>query len=138
MYTVEIRRECYTAFLSGKSLKTIAVEKRIGLRTIESWSIQEGWVNKRAEVWEQTRKQISENHTLGLVQNDLIISEALYKLLRQAIDELQLYYNGKIPKKAMRFKLKDLVAFANAFAVGSAADSRSSFYTSLKKRLPAE
>lgn len=101
--TVEIKNQCYTAFLRGASLASIAAEMggKPSRRTLERWSKAEGWMAQRRQLFSERLEAEREKLLSGAPAKDQSMEGQLNQLIAEAVAQYQLFLRGKIPAKAL-------------------------------------
>ena len=117
----------------GLSLRQIAVELRIGKATAERWSSAECWGIQRQRAWRARREAVMEKHVLEENARDKSIAGELFCLFKEAARDRQSYYEGKIPRRALRFSTRDLCNLAKALVAVGDSDLRKVAYEDFRK-----
>ena len=125
--TVEFRNQCFADFLSGKSLRQIAIDKKISPRTLERWSARDNWVIQRERYRNELYAQIiKDNHPKSL-NLDKSASSLAYELFQMAQAQRMAYFQGHIPKKALKVSGRDFIQLAKAFYHANFAEKLNAF-----------
>ncbi len=114
MKTAEERNRCFTDFIKGMSLKTIADKYGFSKRTLERWCAHEQWVIHRQRAWSDAKDAIMKDFATNKRNSDILATEALFDLLRHAVAEQRAFREGRIPRKAMKYSLKNIVTISKA------------------------
>ncbi|MBF0313623.1 MAG: hypothetical protein HQK52_09410 [Oligoflexia bacterium] len=115
MMTAQKKTSCYTDFLEGTSLRQIASAREVSVRTLERWCSQESWVEKRENHWNEMKQKICSHKLESEISQYMQNGQKLSVLIDFAFQEFQLYMEGKIPKKALKFSTKDFVRLAKSY-----------------------
>ena len=132
MKTVEFRNQCFADFLEGKSLRQIALDRSISPRTLERWSSADHWVIRRErhrnDLYEEIIRE-KHNHRLN---QDKSASGLAFDLFKLAHAQRLAYFQGKIPKKAVKVSMRQFVQLAKAFYHANFAERLNAFDVAAK------
>lgn len=93
-----------------------AISKKYGIsaRTLERWSANENWVIRRQRAWSEAKEAVIEDFASSTRSTDILATEAIFDLLKHAVAEQRAFRDGKIPRKAMKYSLKNIVTISKA------------------------
>lgn len=125
--TVEFRNQCFADFLEGKSLRRIAIDRKLSPRTLERWSTADHRVIRRERHRNDLYVEIIRQKHHHQLNQDKSASCLAYELFQLAHVQRLAYYQGKIPKKAVKVSMKHFVQLAKAFYHANFAERLNAF-----------
>ncbi len=109
MIAAHKRERAFTAFLEGKSLRQISDEDwSPALRTLESWSATEGWIEKRKQAWSQARARAA-TEVLPKISEQATIEMQKLSVAATAASQLHAVLKGDLPAKALPLSPQKLI-----------------------------
>lgn len=113
---VQARNEAFSLFCQGKTLAQAAEAVGVHRSTAERWSREFHWKIHRERVWNEHREQAIKDRVQHFVLDDREAINRVFNLLKEASAEFHAYRSGKLPKRGMKYSLRDFLAIARAYA----------------------
>ena len=96
----------------GLSLRKIAAQLDVSRSSLEKWCRQGGWVQKRKEHWLSASQELCSNKVYEHIGGKKSVVGELEKLLHIIHSQQMAYYEGKIPRSALKYSVRDLCRVA--------------------------
>ncbi|MGK5085020.1 hypothetical protein WDW37_17160 [Bdellovibrionota bacterium FG-1] len=112
----------------GWSLRRITSELGIGKATVERWSSAECWGIQRQRAWSAKREAVIKAHVENGAIRDKGIGGKLYAIIQDGFLDHRAFYEGKIPKRAIRYSTQELCALVKALTAVGDSDLRKAVY----------
>jgi transposase len=119
------RNEAFALYAKqGLSLRRLAEVLNISRSTLERWSIKDDWVNQRQRLWQESQESARQEYVRRYRENDLRVSDQLFAIFRDAHLQHVEYFQGKVPRRAVKYSVKDLARLAQAVIDAGASECR--------------
>lgn len=96
----------------GLSLRKIADILDVSKSSLENWCRNGEWVKKRKEHWLSASQELCSHKFSNHVYEQTSVAAQLEKLLYEIQSQHRAYYEGKIPKSALKYSLRDMCRVA--------------------------
>ena len=108
--------EALHLFYQGLSLRKVAESVGVHRSTAERWSTQEHWREKRETAWRKAREELAQSTACTHKAHINEVYDSVHTLLIEAVAERQMYFNGKLGKRALRVSNRMFLNLAKAYA----------------------
>ena len=112
---VQARDQAFSLFCKGKTLAEAAEAVGVHRSTTERWSREFHWKIHRERTWNEQREQAIKDRAQKFVFDERELINRLFNLMQEASAQFDAYRLGKLPKRAMKYSLRDFLAIARAY-----------------------
>jgi len=112
---VQARDRAFSLFCDNSTLAQAAEATGVHRSTVERWSREFHWKIHRERVWNEQRERAIQDRAQRFVLDEREVVNRVFNMLQEASAEINAYRSGKIPKRAMKYSLRDFLAIARAY-----------------------
>ena len=110
------RERAFHLFCEGNSLSAIAEAIGYHRSTVERYCAKEKWRKLREDYYRVKRAEVACQRVGILAKRHQSVNDSLFEMFLDARAEFAAYRNGSIPKKKLRYSLKNLISLARGIA----------------------
>ncbi len=109
----ETKNQAFALYVhQGMSLRKITNEMDVSRSTLERWCREDQWVEKRRQHWLSMAEKICEQQVQQHIGGQHSIAGKLHEMVRLIHTQHMAYYEGKIPRSAIKYTIRDLCRLA--------------------------
>lgn len=106
------KERAFDIFLKGNSIRETANVVGVSRSSVERWSRQGLWNEKREKNWTEMRERRREELLIDKISEFKKVSSDLLEVFKQGHDELMQYMRGERTKRSLRFSIAELSKIA--------------------------
>lgn len=108
-----VRARIFQDFIQGASLKKLSNQYGVSIRTLERWSARDIWCYHRSCYFRDHCEEMLKRRP-ALLERDGDLEDKLFKYFFQASSEFEAFTQGIIPRRHMKFNLRDTLRIAKS------------------------
>lgn len=115
MKKAEEHKQAFALYVhQGFSLRKITTILDVSRSSLERWCRDGEWVKRRNEHWSRVSQELCQNTVYEHLGNQKSVAGELEKMFIHIHEQHRAYVEGKLPRKALKYGVRDLCQIATA------------------------